>query len=176
MSLEFKYICAIIAGICLLGIIISIPFRRKMIKKNSGALIKALPSSSVKIFGGYLICAAIIIFMLLTKYEYAWYLTVLLDAAAVIGAEICARESKSYKITGFYENAIVWGVYFIPYENIYSLPTLAYENDKDTVGVDFQYLQIMLKNNKEVQMFFESKEERNEAVKIILKKREDLRN
>jgi len=172
--MEFKYICAIVAAVCFAGVTASVPFRRKFIKKNAGNMVLPLASSSFKIFGVYIICAAILAVMPFTT--YSWYVNLILNAAAVVGAEISARECKSYRITGLYNNAIVWGIYYIPYEQIYSLPTVDYENQKETVGVDFNYLMIMLKNGKEVQMYFGDKDLRKQALKIILQKRPELKN
>ncbi len=171
--LEFKYIVSIVAGLIFLGIAASIPFRRNKIKASSGEMIMPLASSSVIMFAGFFICAAVI--AVLPFRNFAPYLYVVLAAVADIASEIAAREAASFRLTGLYQNSIIWGIYNIPYGEIYSLPTISYENDEDTVGVDFNYLDIILTNNKQIQMFFKDRAQRDEALKVILQKRPDLK-
>lgn len=170
---EFKYMVSIVAGMIFLAILVSIPFRRNKIKATAGELIMPLGSSSVIMYAGFLICAAVI--AVLPFRNFAPYLYVVLAAVAVIASEIAAREAAAFRLTGMYQNAIIWGIYNIGYNDIYSLPTIAYENDEETVGVDFNYLDIILKNNRQVQMFFKDRAQRDEALKVILTKRPDLK-
>ena len=48
------------------------------------------------------------------------------------------------------------------------LPTLAYENDEDTTGVDKRFLKVILKNGKQVEFGFSDEETRNKVVQTLL--------
>ena len=172
-DLNEKYIGAVISGLLYIAILVSIPFRRRSALKTAGNLVMKLSSASYRMFGIYILCAAII--AALPSRQFAPYILVILYATAVIGTEIGARETRSWKIAGLYENAILWGMYLIRYEDIYALPTISYEDDPETVGVDFNSLQVILNNNKEVQLVFADREQRRQAVDFILGKRPDLK-
>ena len=57
----------------------------------------------------------------------------------------------------------------LKYDDILSLPTLSYENQEETVNVDFRLLEVLLKNGSKITLVFPDQQVRTEALEVILK-------
>ena len=101
--------------------------------------------------------------------NYSWFVNIILLATALVAAEIAAREAAGCGKAGIYENMLISGTDSVLWNDVYSLPTLAYENDEETTQVDFKTLRVILNNGKENLILFSSEEERKQAVDLILK-------
>jgi hypothetical protein len=89
-------------------------------------------------------------------------------ATAIVATEIAAREAGGSGKAGIYEKMLVSGTTSLLWDNIYSLPTLAYENDEETTQVDFKSLRLLLNNGQESLILFSSEDERKKALETIL--------
>ena len=157
-----------LALLAYIGILISIPYRRKKIFIKAGACILPLKVASSKKWAAIAVFAFILI-LLVPLRNYGWLVNIVLLGTAIIATELSAREAAGCGKAGIYEKMLISGTNAILWDEIFSLPTLAYENDSETTQVDFKTLRIILKNDTEYQILFESEEERNRAVEEILK-------
>lgn len=158
-------------GISLIGyiaILISIPYRRKKIFSQAGSLFMSLKTASSKKWIGIAVLSFILILVVPLR-NYSWFVNIILLATALVAAEIAAREAAGCGKAGIYENMLISGTDSVLWNDVYSLPTLAYENDEETTQVDFKTLRVILNNGKENLILFSSEEERNQAVDLILK-------
>lgn len=115
----------------------------------------------------FVVCAALIAVVPLTRFEI--YLRVIFCAVALIGSEISAREAANTRHSGVYEKMIISESLAVKYEDIFSLPTLAYENDSETTSVDKKNLEIICKNGGKATILFADENTRSLAVEIILR-------
>ena len=158
-------------GIALLGyigILCSIPHRRKKIFAQAGACVKPLKVASSKKWVAIAVAGFILILVVPLR-NYSWFVNIVLLGAALFATEIAAREASGCGKAGIYENMLISGTNAVLWSDILSLPTLAYENDPETTQVDFKTLRVILNNGQENQILFASEEERKEAVELILK-------
>nr|MCR5171769.1 hypothetical protein [Treponema sp.] len=87
---------------------------------------------------------------------------------ALIAANMAVNETANSKLNGVYSNMIISQSQAIKYDDIESLPTLAYENDEETTMVDFASLEILLKDGRKTQLVFADETERAQVVQTIL--------
>ncbi|MBQ9205594.1 MAG: hypothetical protein IJ158_02650 [Treponema sp.] len=157
-------------GLALLGYIVilcTIPYRRKKIFAQAGALVfplKAKPSKKWVVIA----VMAFILILIVPLRNYGWFVNLVLLAAALFATEIAAREAAGIGKVGIYTHMLVSGTSAVLWSDIFSLPTLAYENDAETTQVDFKTLRVITKNGTEQLILFESEEERSQAVAQIL--------
>ncbi|MBQ3670429.1 MAG: hypothetical protein II921_02995 [Treponema sp.] len=170
---QLTLILTCIAGITFIAQIVSIPFRKKRLTEKSGNLVMPLENTSpARIVAVIALCAAII--ALVPLKQFALWICAVILLAALLGENFAIKEACTTGRSGIYENVIVLGTNIIFFDDIFSLPTLAYENDSDTVMVDRQSLQVMKKDNTNATLVFESQETRESAVAAILKLRPNL--
>ncbi|MBQ4378463.1 MAG: hypothetical protein II821_04630 [Treponema sp.] len=158
-------------GAALLGyiaILCTIPYRRKKILREAGKLILPLKVKSSKKWVAIAV-AAFILLLVVPLRNYGWFVNIVLLGTALVATEIAAREAGGSGKAGIYEKMLVSGTNSVLWEDIYSLPTLAYENDEETTQVDFRVLRIILKNGIETQILFSDEEERKNALETIIK-------
>ena len=158
-------------GVALLsyvGILCSIPHRRKKIFARAGELRFPLKVASSKKWVGIAALAFVLILVVPLR-NFGWFVNIVLLATALVAAELAAREASGCGKAGIYENMLISGTSAILWSEIYSLPTLAYENDPETTQVDFRTLRVILNNGTEQTIVFESEEERKAALEEILR-------
>ncbi len=162
------YIMTGAAGAVFVGIICWIPFRIKQMKKESGALLMTLKSDfPMKAIAVFFVSAALI--AIVPVRNFALYLSAVFFATALIAAWMSAKEVANSGMNGIFENMLISDTTAIRYDEILSLPTVAYEKDEDTTQVDFSVLEILLHTGSKVQMIFPDEATRNQALEIILK-------
>ena len=150
-----------------IAILCTIPFRRKRIFSNSGELVMPLKAKSSKKWVAIAVMSFILILIVPLR-NYGWFVNIVLLGVALVASEIAAREAAGVGKAGIYKNMLVSGTAAFLWSDIYSLPTLAYENDPETTQVDFKTLRMITKNGSEQLILFESEEERAKAVETIL--------
>jgi len=158
-----------------LGILLSIPFRTKKAMADAGKMLlplkNGLPFKVVCLF----LLAALIIAVIPMR-NFAFYIQAIFVLAALMAARMGAQEAAGIGHAGIYENTIISGTYVVRFDDILAIPTLAYEDDPDTVNVDKTTIEIIRKSDAQtVVLIFESEEKRQEAVQTILKIRPDLK-
>ena len=151
-----------------IGILCTIPHRRKNISARAGACLLPLKTPSSKKWIAIAI-AGFILLLVVPLRNYGWLVNIVLLATALLATEIAAREASGCGKAGIYQNMLISGTNAILWSDVLSLPTLAYENDPETTQVDFKILRVILKDGRENQILFESEEERNKAVEEILR-------
>ena len=160
---------AIVASalLALAAIIATIPLRTRRILSKSGKMILPLENGvPVKVIGMFILSAL----------NFAPYIQVVIALAALLAAWMAAKEASGLGKTGIYEDAIIWGTEFIPMDDILSIPTLAYENDPETVGVDMTAIEIIRKSSAAtVTLTLGTEEKRAETLSAILRRRPDLK-
>ena len=149
-----------------IGILCSIPRRRKKIFSQAGNLVLALKAKSSK---KWLAIAIFALALVLLLPFFGWFVNFILFGTALFATELAAREASGIGKAGIYENMLISGTDAVLWSDVYSLPTLAYENDPDTTQVDFKTLRVILNSGKENLILFESEEERKNAVETILR-------
>lgn len=169
------YIIVGIASLALIAIMATIPHKRKQILQKAGNLICPLQNGvSYKVVALFIL--SILILIVIPMRNFALYIQVVFAAVAVFAGRMAAQEAIGLGKAGVYENLIISGTYVVPFDEILSLPTLAYEDDPETHGVDKTTLEIIReKDASSVLLIFESEEKRQEAVQAILKIRPELK-
>ena len=151
-----------------IAILCTIPHRRKKIFVQAGKCLMKLKVASSKKWLAIAV-AAFILLLVVPLRNYSWFVNIVLLATALVATEIAAREASGCGKAGIYENMLISGTAALLWNDILSLPTLAYENDPETTQVDFKTLRIITNKGSEIQILFSSEEERKTAVETILK-------
>ncbi len=161
------YILTAAAAIAYAGLLISIPLRRNKILKAAGQLLFPLENGlTYRVIGIFVIAAGII--ALIPLRNFAIYISVILFLCAILATELGVRESVGLGKAGIYKNMIISGTNAIPLNEIYSLPTLAYEDDPETTMLDKRTLEIITNKGTKVILVFSTEDIRQKAVAQIL--------
>lgn len=158
----------VISYIILAVIIGMIPSRIKKLKSETGKLLMSLkselPFRSIAVF---VVCAALI--GIVPFRNFALYLAVIFDATALLASWMSSKEAANAGMNGVFENMIISDTTAIKYDDILSLPTVAYEKDEDTTQVDFRVIEVLPEHGARIQLIFPDEAVRNQALEIILK-------
>lgn len=173
-----KTITFIIVGTALavlIAIIATIPFRKKKVLENAGKLLLPLQNGvSYKIVALFML--SILILAVLPMRNFALHIQIVFALVSLFAATMASKEAIGLGKAGIYENLIISGTYIVDFDDILSLPTIAYEDDPKTYGVDKTTLEIIRKKDAAtVLLLFENEEKRKEAVEMILKIRPELK-
>lgn len=173
-----KTITFIIAGVALavlIAIIATIPLRKKRILEKAGKLLLPLQNGvSYKVITLFML--SLLIVAVIPLRNFALHLQIIFALVSIIAATMGAKEASGLGKAGIYENLIISGTYVIPFEDILSLPTVAYEDAPETYGVDKTTLEIIRESDAaRVLLLFENEEKRTEALQAILKIRPELK-
>lgn len=162
----------------------TIKLRNNKIKQRIGVLLLPLPAKRHKLVVVVFIIAPLLIVLQRFR-SFELYMSIVLSACALLGTEIGIRDLVLGGMTGVYENGIVIDSRYIPYDSISSLPTLAYENDSDTTPTETlaadaketaaKTLKIVTEKSGITFVGFDSAENRNAAVAIILERNPRLK-
>lgn len=156
-----------IALVAYIAVLVSVPVRRKRILAQAGACLLPLKVRSSKKWV-LIAVVAFLIMALVPLRNFGLLLNAVILAAAVLGAEIAAREGAGCGHAGIYENMLISGTSAVRYTDIAALPTLAYEDDPDTTQVDKTALRVLLEDGSEQLVLFTDEAERAQAVALIL--------
>lgn len=164
-----------IAAVVMITMIATIPLRRKKILENAGKLLLPLQNGvPIKVIGLFVL--SFLILAVIPLRNFALYIQVIFALVAIFAARFSAQEAAGIGKAGIYENIIISGTYVIEFDDILSLPTVAYEDDPETFGVDKTTLEIIRKKDAStVLLIFENEEKRKEALQTILKIRPELK-
>jgi len=164
-----------ISGLVLIGIIASIPFRTKKALNNAGKLLHPLTNGvPIKVVGLFILSALILV--VIPMRNFAVYIQVIFVLVSLISARMAAQEAAGLGHAGIYENVIISSMAVLPFDDILSIPTLSYEDDPETAGVDKTTIELIRKSNAAtVLLTFENEEKRQEALKTILQVRPELK-
>lgn len=138
------------------------PVKEKKAKESAGKAILELNRSSSKSFIAVYIISIVIITLILLK-SFGLAIDAILCGCAVLAINLISRDRISRKMAGVYENALIFDGKTIFLSDILSLPTLAYEEDKDISS-----LKMVTKQEGELFLTFTSSEERNNVVETLL--------
>lgn len=150
------------------GLLLTVSGRIKKIKAESGALLMQLKSDSPVKSIVILVLAAVLIGVVLLR-KFPLHISIVFDAAALLATYVSVKDISTCKNNGVFENMIICDTTAIKYDDILSLPTVAYEKDAETTQVDFRLLEVLPKKGAKIQLIFPSEEIRNQALEIILK-------
>lgn len=165
--MNYKLLISILGGAAYIILLASFFIRRKFVILNAGKLLLKLPGNvSLKDIVILIFAAAMI--TAISIRNFAIYLDVMFVCVALLAEEIAIREMMVSNNAGVYEKKILYSSYSIFYDEMEILPTLAYENDEETTGVDKRFLKVILKNGKQVEFGFSDEELRNNVVQTIL--------
>lgn len=173
--MNYKLLISILGGIAYIILLASFFVRRKFVILNAGKLLLKLPGNvSAKDIAILVFTAAMIAAINIRNFEF--YFNIIFVAVALLAEEIAIREMMISNNAGIYEKKILYSVYSVFYDEIEMFPTLAYENDEDTTGVDKRFLKIILKSGKQIELGFSDEETRNKAVQTILSVEPNLKS
>ncbi len=158
-----------------LGFVCSIPWRKKRILNRAGKLLFSLPSESASKTVAIFFVSAIII-ALVPFQRFQPFAQAILCFAAIFGSRFATNQAISLKRCGIYENALIYSGEILWISDIYSLPTISYENQKETVGVDKTQLEMILKSGRKISLAFSDEKTRATALDSILSVRPDLKS
>lgn len=171
----FSIVVAAAAAAAYVAIAATIPYRRRRAAERSGELLHKIPDATTKFRTAaiFALCAAII--ALTPMQNFQPFVRVIMAAAALLGARSAAAEAVAFGRSGIYRNAVVCGAASFRPDEIISLPTLAYEDDPETVGVDRTQIQVILQSGRKISLPFPNENERGEALAAILSLRPELK-
>ncbi|MCR5724129.1 MAG: hypothetical protein K6G80_03490 [Treponema sp.] len=164
----------VVALLLYIAVLVSIPVRRRRTLAAAGACLMPLSAPSSKKWVAIAVVAGLVLLAVPLR-NYGLVVSAVLLAAAVLGAEIAAREAAGSGRAGIYENMLILGTSAIRWSDIASLPTLSYEDDPDTTQVDKTTLRVLLEDGSEQLVLFSDEEERRRAVEKILERAPELR-
>ena len=114
--------------------------------------------------------------------DFQFYIMIIMDAVAVLGAEICIKDFITLQISGVYEKALVVDGRIIYKDDILAFPTLEYENSEeyikekqedeysmDALETAQRTLKIVTNSSGEIYAYFANKEERTKVVELLTK-------
>lgn len=158
-----------IAGWCVFaGMLISIPFRTKKLKSECGQLKMPLKSDfPLRSFLTFAICGLLL--GVIPFRTFAPYISGIFILTALLGTAIASKQVVNSGLNGIFEKMIISDTTALKYDDILSLPTLSYENQEETVNVDFRLLEVLLKNGSKITLVFPDQQVRTEALEVILK-------
>lgn len=177
MIIITKYI-SLIALFILLMQYVSLLWRGKNLDKKLGNKFIALSGSSHRLFYA---AAALIPCIIVVQFfrELDFFVSIIIDGAAITGLEAVIREHLLRKRSGVYENALIVDGRLLWKTDIASFPTLAYEDNEDeshsnadiyaqdAKEIKDKTLKIVTHKNGIIFVGFSSKEEREQAVSIL---------
>ncbi len=163
----FYFSLLALALVAYVAVLVSIPIRRRRLLSTAGALLMPLSAKASKKWVVIAVVAFLILLVVPLR-NFGLLLNAIILAAAVLGAEIAAREASGCGHAGIYENVLISGTSAIFWKDIAALPTLAYEDDPDTTQVDKTTLRVLLEDGSEQLVLFADEEERRAAVAKIL--------
>lgn len=172
--MNFTFLIVVTAAMVYLAILCSIPFRTKNALFNAGKLLLPLKNGAkFKVIAMFILSALVIAVIPLRN--FAFYIQAVIALAALFATNMAAREAAGLGRAGIYENTIISSMSVLPFDDILSIPTIAYENDPETTGVDKTVIQLIRKSNSAtVLLTFENEEKRQEALQVILKQKPEL--
>ena len=156
-----------LALVAYIALLLSIPLRRKRIIAVAGARLMPLSARSSRKWVLIAVVAGFIL-LLVPLRNFGLVVSAVMLGAALLGAEIAAREAAGCGRAGIYEHMLISGTSAVLWEDIAALPTLAYEDDPDTTQVDKTALRLLLENGSEQLVLFADESERTRAVEQIL--------
>lgn len=172
--MNIKMIIAITGLVFYAALFVSYFVRRKFVTLNAGDLLLKLPGNvPLKDIVIFIVCLAMIV--IVPFRNFAFYLNVVFILVALIAEEMAVRDLMIANNAGVYSKKVLYGTYSIFFEEIELLPTIAYEDDPETTQVDKRWLKIILKNGNQIEFGFETAEERNKVVEVILQQEPRLK-
>ena len=155
----------IIASVCCLGLIFSIPVRQSSLLKKAGKCILPLRRGKVfKAISIFVLCFIIIFVTLVRSINYRG--VCIICAACVAASELAVRNFLLLKNSGVFENGIYIQHPFILYKEIKSVPALLWEDADISDKLDYQ---IVMSNSANVNIIFQDKEEAETVLNYIKK-------
>ncbi len=171
-----KLILMAVAACIYLVILISIPFRRRKVSEQAGKLVMPLRVVSSRRWIMIAIFAALLIGLVPLRLEaLGLFVSVVLQACALIGMELAARDAVVQKQAGIYEHMLIASTHTILWSDILGLPTLSYEDDEETTMVDKRVLQLVTQDGSNIDIIFYDEKERQAAVEKILEVAPELK-
>ncbi|MBO5237011.1 MAG: hypothetical protein J6B32_07890 [Spirochaetaceae bacterium] len=161
--MNFNDIIRYIAYFLYFLVVISWPFRQKKIEKNLGNKILDISKKTSIITWVAIIIAPLLILLQRFKH-FELFVGIILSATSIIAAEIVLKERAFKKIAGVYEKGIVLDGRYIPFIEIISIPSLAYESSPGYENV----LKLVTEKSGELYIGFSSQEELESVVNAIL--------
>lgn len=166
-STKITLIMTIVCAAVYVLMVASIPVKIKRLKKEAGDVLLNISGTNVLKAIGVLLFGALLIAVVPMR-NFPVYLSAVFLGVALIAANMAVNETANSKLNGVYSNMIISQSQAIKYDDIESLPTLAYENDEETTMVDFASLEILLKDGRKTQLVFADETERAQVVQTIL--------
>lgn len=157
-----------IAGWCIFaGMLVSIPFRTKKLKSECGGLKMTLKSDfPLRSFLTFAVCALLLGVIPFRPFQP--YISAIFILTALLGTGIASKQVVNSGINGIYEKMIISDTTALKFDDILSLPTLSYENQEETTGVDFRLLEVLQKNGSKITLVFPDEQVRTKALDVIL--------
>ncbi len=151
-----------------IGVLCSLPVRQKKLSAQYGACLLRLKHEPARLqYLVFVLCAALII---LPRFrDFGTFVTIVLYLCAVIAAELVVRDILLKRFAGLYERALIVDGRCLPFDDIVSLPELAYK-DSDAEE-DEQYaraLKIVSEKSGVIYVGFADREQKKQAVSLLL--------
>ena len=154
--MNIRIIMIIASYVIFCGILLSIPFRKKIELKKAGKNIYKISGPSfVYYIGIYLISIAVI--SVLWVRTFGDLMNFILCGCGILACELVTRSFSLNKAYGLYENGIIYDGVFISYDDILGFPVLILPEEEQK-NYDSKTLVIMTKTKGQKSFTFVSDE------------------
>ncbi len=143
-----------------LVILISFPIKKKNFNKKNGECQLELKRTTGWIYPTVIILSIVMLVLLYFR-EFALYMVIVLHATDLLALEMSTRELVYRSNAGIYSDFIIVEGRKLEKEEIYSLPTLQYEEEYNNT------LEVVTEKKGTMLLIFADNEERSAAVEIL---------
>lgn len=152
-----------IAYLLYILVVVSWPFRKKKTEKELGNKILDTSKKTTFFTWGVIVLAPLLIILQRFK-QFDLIVGIILSCTAILAAEVVLRERSYKQIAGVYEKGIIVDGRYIPFAEIITIPSLAYETSSGYENT----LKLVTEKSGEIYVGFTSKEELDSVTKAIL--------
>lgn len=141
------------------------PLRKKKQREQLGKCVLPLHRHNHKFVPFVLIIAPLLIVLQRFR-DFGIMINLVLCMAALLAAEVVIRDKVYDSLSGVYENGIIVDGRYLLFSQIVAFPTLEYEEETNQMYPNS--LKVVTENTGVIYVGFVSKEEREQAIKVVL--------
>ena len=116
------------------------------------------------------LCLAVLLIVLPGFRDFGLFVNCVLYLCAIVGAEVIVRDTLLRRMAGIYEHALIVDGRYLPFDDIRSLPELAYKNDDaEEDELYARALKIVSEKSGVIYVGFADRAQKKQAVELLLK-------
>lgn len=151
------------------AVIFSFPLRRRRMVRLCGRCLLAFAGIPVRV-QYVVLCLAVLLIVLPGFRDFGLFVNCVLYLCAIVGAEVIVRDTLLRRMAGIYEHALIVDGRYLPFDDIRSLPELAYKNDDaEEDELYARVLKIVSEKSGVIYVGFADRAQKKQAVELLLK-------